>query len=484
MLNSRFLDQFYTKPEIAAKCIAFLKEKYNLKNFFLLEPSAGMGAFSNHFHLNSRALDIDPKKENIERADFLKIDLEWFKGRSVMTIGNPPFGKNASLAIKFFNRSAEISEIIAFIVPKTFKKVSVINKLDLNFHLEEEYEIPENSFIFGGEEYSVPCVFQIWRKSSSKREKIEIRKKTDYFEFTNRHQADFAIRRVGGLAGKVIEDYSKLKDPSHYFIKSNMGKTDLKRILRSLYNDLNAIAKNSAGNPSLSKHELISVFEKAVMHDKTKEIQGHGFNFETQVKKRISEIIQGVDIPYTEKWDIPPVSVKSFKMDPKRKIGKIFFGSAESIFENKDAFILVLIGYEQIGVQKVVIFSDAVLVTKKALSLLKGELSLDEIKNIGRKLKTFKKGEHKEARVWSELKRAEINKKSVFQINFKIDSKAQRRIQCSLYLDELYSALRKKIILENKLGIKSIFSKKREFFKKEEEKEPKKVRKTLFDFMD
>ena len=37
----------------------------------------------------------------------------------------PPFGKVSSLAIRFFNKCAQFSDVIAFIIPRTFNKVSV-----------------------------------------------------------------------------------------------------------------------------------------------------------------------------------------------------------------------------------------------------------------------------------------------------------------------------------------------------------------------
>lgn len=260
--NSKELDQFYTNSAIAKLCMETLENEYRLEDFFLLEPSAGTGAFSDLFHSNSLALDIDPKKSYIKKRDFLELSVNAFNDRRVFTIGNPPFGKNSSLAIKFFNKSAEFSEYIAFVVPKTFKKVSLVNKLDLNFHLVDEKELPLDSFIFEGNKYSVPCVFQVWKKMDVKREVVKTKNTSENFEFTSRDEADFAIRRVGGLAGKVIEDFTQYKDSSHYFIKSKTNKNSLMINIKRIYEDLNELARNSAGNPSLSKHELITTLER------------------------------------------------------------------------------------------------------------------------------------------------------------------------------------------------------------------------------
>jgi len=261
MNESKKLDQFYTNTKISQACMYALEKDYNLEEYFLFEPSAGTGSFSDLFHANSLAVDLDPKKDYIQKNDFLKLDNSLFKDNKVFTIGNPPFGKNSSLAIKFFNKAAEFSKYIAFIVPKTFKKVSLTNKLDLNFELIAEHELPLNSFVFEENEYSVPCVFQIWKKSDVQREKVSTDSSSDYFEFTSREYADFAIRRVGGLAGKVIKNFETYKDSSHYFIKSKVNKTSLIKTLTNSYAELQSLARNSAGNPSLSKYELAHTLE-------------------------------------------------------------------------------------------------------------------------------------------------------------------------------------------------------------------------------
>ncbi len=260
--NSKELDQFYTNRRVAEYCMNILNKEFELEDFFLFEPSAGTGAFSNLFHDNSLAIDIEPKHKSIKKDNFLTFNKNIFNDKEVFTIGNPPFGKNSSLAIKFFNKAAEFSKYIGFIVPKTFKKISVSNKLDLKFHLIMEVEIQLDSFIFEGKQYSVPCVFQVWKKSDITRTKIKTKTLSDYFEFTDKENADFAIRRVGGLAGKVIENFKDYKESSHYFIKAKGKKENLINNLKTLYNDLNILARNSAGNPSLSKHELIVTLER------------------------------------------------------------------------------------------------------------------------------------------------------------------------------------------------------------------------------
>lgn len=193
------------------------------------------------------------------------------------------------------------------------------------------------------------------------------------------------------------------------------------------------------------------------------ESQNHGFLFEEQIKKRINEFLELVeDINYTNKWDIPPVSVKSFKFDPNKDNNRIYFGSIENIFKIMDGFFLALIGYEQVGVVKKVVFSDFIFINSLDLFDLKGSLSLEELKDLSEKLKSFKEGYHAEAREWYKSIKHLYDQKTKFQINFKVDSKTQRRIQCSLTLEELYEHLGYTVSTENRLSIQDVLSTARE----------------------
>jgi hypothetical protein len=134
-----------------------------------LEPAAGDGAFFDLLPADNRlGIDLDPRDvEGVIEHDFFSYN--GLDARVYGTIGNPPFGKNANMAIKFFNHCAQISGFIAFILPRTFKKDSVLNKIDENFHLKYEELLPDNSFEIDGVDKSVPTVFQIWVKRPYRR---------------------------------------------------------------------------------------------------------------------------------------------------------------------------------------------------------------------------------------------------------------------------------------------------------------------------
>jgi len=225
----------------------------------VVEPSAGTGSFFNLMDASkSIGMDLDPKYPNVIAQDYFSFAP--ITDMTYIVIGNPPFGKNSSLAIKFFNHS-EYAQYIGFVVPKTFRKKSVQNRLDPMFHLIHDNPMPKDSFIFEGKPYDVPCCFQIWEKRDYRREKHLIKTQHTDFDFVNDlADTDFIIQRVGANAGAVkVDNLSKWKKPSHYYIKANIDKNKLVEIFNNI--SFEEVKYNTAGNPSISKDELIELYE-------------------------------------------------------------------------------------------------------------------------------------------------------------------------------------------------------------------------------
>ncbi|WP_215229085.1 SAM-dependent methyltransferase [Erythrobacter sp. 3-20A1M] len=218
-----------------------------------MEPSAGEGAFSKLLPPGSLAVDIDPRHPDIIKANFLEVELA--SSDDIVVIGNPPFGRNSSLAVKFFNHAATFASTIGFILPRTFQKHSIHKRLDPHFHCVFEEVLHEDSFVFEGERASVPTVFQIWERRSDKRMVVTLPTTHPDFEITTPEHADFAIQRVGSRAGRVHRDFSASPN-AHYFIEAIA--TDVEVIMRSL--DLASLARRTAGNPSLARTELVAAY--------------------------------------------------------------------------------------------------------------------------------------------------------------------------------------------------------------------------------
>jgi predicted RNA methylase len=181
--------------------------KINQKDL-IIEPSAGNGSFILPIKSLSRNVmffDIKPNDSRIKKIDFLKISEDVFTDydKMIHVIGNPPFGFKGSLAIKFIKKACEFCDSFSFILPKSFAKASMQVSVPSYFHLKHSSVLPANSFEYKGQDYDIPCVFQIWEKRGYKRKKIEKPKANGYSFVGTAEGADFAIRRVGSLAGKI-----------------------------------------------------------------------------------------------------------------------------------------------------------------------------------------------------------------------------------------------------------------------------------------
>lgn len=242
-------DKFYTKPEIAAQ---FLRELDLSSYSLIIEPSAGNGSFSN-FIPNCIALDIEPENDKIVKQDFFMYEPQ--RG-NILVVGNPPFGEQSTMAIQFFNHAAKFAKTIAFVLPRSFKKVSIQNKLDLSFWLIREVEIPKNSFLLQEQDYDVPCVFQIWKRKKEKREKIIFPMRSKYFSFVKtKEEADFRIQRVGGDAGKAFLDKNGALS-SNYYLK-NISEYEIEKLVSLLNAVKYETIEYTVGPKSLPKGELI-----------------------------------------------------------------------------------------------------------------------------------------------------------------------------------------------------------------------------------
>lgn len=253
MASKYGLDKFYTKTEVAEKLI----NAVDINNYSsIIEPSAGNGSFSKQIN-NCSAIDIEPESEEITKQDFFDFNGNNLKG-PVLVIGNPPFGRNGSLALAFIKKASEFADTIAFILPKSFKKQSFYDKIPLNFWLEKQIDLEDNSFMYEEQEVLIPCVFQVYVRKSEEREKQE-KLKPKNFAFTDKEKANISLRRVGVYAGKAFEEVKEKSESTHYFIKSDNPKLFIK-----IANSIIWEHDNTVGPRSISKQELIRAIDKKI----------------------------------------------------------------------------------------------------------------------------------------------------------------------------------------------------------------------------
>tara|TARA_Y100000992_G_scaffold128641_1_gene84702 strand:- start:255 stop:1064 length:810 start_codon:yes stop_codon:yes gene_type:complete len=264
------LDQFYTNENIAIECIKKLQDKVDIKKYDIhMEPSAGTGSFYNLMDISKRiGIDIDSKCEGVINMDFLNYQPN--VDNKYLVLGNPPFGKNCSMAIKFFNKAAEFSDCIAFIVPRTFKRVSIQNQLNLNFTLHYNEDLPLKPCCFTPS-MNAKCCFQIWIKTNVKREKIIYDKTHKDFTFsklgskdgrgqpTPPKNVDFVMKAYGSNCGEIKEsELEELRPKSWHWIKANINKDELKKRFESL--DY-SISKDTVRQDSIGQQEVIYLYK-------------------------------------------------------------------------------------------------------------------------------------------------------------------------------------------------------------------------------
>jgi predicted RNA methylase len=260
-LKRNTIDKFYTKDTIVNQCIDIIKKNNTIENTdLIIEPSAGNGAFIKdikNLSNNFKFYDIDPEHKEIIKQDFLELENPTSDNK-IHIIGNPPFGRQSSMAIKFIKKSCEFANTISFILPKSFKKDSLQKHFDKYFHLINEIDLADNSFLINNEETNVPCVFQIWEKKEEVREELTILEPINFIFVKKEDNPDIAFRRVGVNAGTITRYIADSSIQSHYFIKftNNKGLNDNIKKIKNITYEFN----NTVGPKSISKQELITRF--------------------------------------------------------------------------------------------------------------------------------------------------------------------------------------------------------------------------------
>ena len=263
-LNRNTIDKYYTKHSVVELCLNYVKEYIKIdNNDLIIEPSAGNGSFISGIKtLSSQFIFYDLEPDNIEiiKQDYLLFDYTDLKSKfnNIHIIGNPPFGRQSSFAIKFIKKSCEFCNSLSFILPKSFKKDSLKKTFPLDFHLIFEIDLPDKSFLVDGHEHNVPCIFQIWQRKPYQRVSLEKVEPIHFIFVEKKDNPDISFRRVGVNAGSIDTNIDEKSIQSHYFIKFTNDKSindNIKKISNIKY-DFN----NTVGPKSISKQELIREF--------------------------------------------------------------------------------------------------------------------------------------------------------------------------------------------------------------------------------
>ncbi len=177
---------------------------------------------------------------------------------------------------------------------------------------------------------------------------------------------------------------------------------------------------------------------------RAQEVQQHGLAFEIWIR---DTFFDGYVPPgYTQKWDIPadintthggvPVNPKAAKYRTP-----VDLGDALRQFDIAEPFILVVGYWVQEGDEKRFVNIVAPRIAPETWRKLWGPVTRADLERLDAVIKD-RSLDYREARKRAQaIKDAPPFTQAVIQVNPKIDSKGQRRLQCSLRSDDLYKHL-------------------------------------------
>ena len=260
------IDKYYTSLVVANDCIDLFISKVDVCiEDLIVEPSAGNGSFIGPLNEVGCAVafyDIAPEHSCVSKQDYLDPAFDVAKINAgghprVFVVGNPPFGRQSSLAIKFIKKSCEYCDAMGFILPKSFKKESMKRHVSLKYHLVLERNIDGDAFMVDGKPHNVPCVFQIWEKLGYDRPSIVKLKPCGYsfVKMGDIRSPHISFIRVGVNAGRVSREIIGKNEQTHYFIRFDNGCDNI--MYEKLCNLTFGCRDDTVGPRSISKQELI-----------------------------------------------------------------------------------------------------------------------------------------------------------------------------------------------------------------------------------
>ena len=268
-------EQYYTPADLAERLISEVSALVpDLANRTVIEPAGGTGSFikaaQNIGVTNFLSFDIEPKHSLVTKADFLA---KKFTAKDAVTISNPPFGRNNALSIPFFNKAADHSEFICFIVPRSWRKWSVINRLDRRFHLVADHDILIDYEDDLGERLSsrtsLSTCFQIWQRKDELRTLIKV-KDMGLVQKCGPDEADVALTIFGFGCGKVRTEFERKPNSTVMFLR--VLHPAALEALKSV--DFNRFSKNTAYTAALALPEINYLLNEKILGNPHLEEQG------------------------------------------------------------------------------------------------------------------------------------------------------------------------------------------------------------------
>ena len=245
-ISQSISDAYFTSVKSAEFCRSILTERnWVTPNTVTLEPCCGNGSLlrglpGKVLFSDLHDYDIGATIENYLEAPPKSTDL-------IFT--NPPFGRAGSLALQFLKKAASECNRLAFILPSSFRKISLLDRVPLTHSLVADYQLPDQSYILpDGTTRIVQTTFQLWEFSEKKRPKLgALAPYRNYTQRVSTNEAEFAFRTQGASAGRVLEGLS-YNPASTAFLKGGQQ--------RFRAHNWTPIARHTAGIPAIGLNDV------------------------------------------------------------------------------------------------------------------------------------------------------------------------------------------------------------------------------------
>ncbi len=220
-------EQYYTPNDTAQEVFNNLLEMVpDLSSRVFIEPAGGTGSFINAaIEVGIKdiiSFDIEPHHPKVKAGDFL---LQQIDAVDAITVTNPPFGRNNSLSIPFFNHSAKTSEYIVFVVPRSWRKWTVQNKLDRRFELIRDDDLTINYVDVNGEHgyknNNLRTCIQYWKRSDTNLRPIYAVEDMGIITKCKFDEADVSLTIFGYGCGTIKTDFPRKPNTTQMFLKLN-----------------------------------------------------------------------------------------------------------------------------------------------------------------------------------------------------------------------------------------------------------------------
>lgn len=179
--------------------------------------------------------------------------------------------------------------------------------------------------------------------------------------------------------------------------------------------------------------------------------QGHG----EAVEALLAHALVGQPVPRsgTNAWDVPAgldwrrglnTSIKTMGVRGARaEDATVAMSDARRTFSLECPFRMLIAPYRQLGAVKQVDEVFEIVVQAPEMAALYGQLTYEDVEDFHEGLLGFGPGQHGAARDWARAQKDLLDgRQTGFVLNPKVDSKKQRRLQCSIRLGTLLSGVR------------------------------------------